>query len=123
VLGVSTPDQIAVAQLWGHAERCAAERIPVDEAVAGLRAISERPDLLAQAAGTMAGSAEPHLASRKGRIDAARLLVQAGADREQLARWIAQGRQNAARGSGWTSGVAWPDDLDQVLADVLDGVE
>ena len=119
---MSTPDQLAVASLWGYAERCAAKKIPVDEAVAGLRAITTRPDLLAQAAGVMSGSAGPLPGERRWRIDAARLLVQAGADREQLPRWIRQGRTNVEHGLGWSTGQEWPDDLDQVLAEVLEGL-
>lgn len=118
---MSTRDQIAFASLWGHAERCMAKRFAVAEAVAGLREITTRPDLLAQTAGTMAGSAEPGRPERQWRIDAARLLVRAGADRALLPRWIEQGRQNAVRGTaGRGISHEWPDDLDDVLAEVLD---
>ena len=120
--GMSTPDQIAVAMLWGHAERCVAKRIPVDEAVVGLREITTRPDLLAQAAGTIAGSADADTPERAWHMRAARLLVQAGADRERLPRWIQQGRQNATQPArpGWGIPRVWPDDLDELLAEILD---
>lgn len=113
-------DGVVVAMLWGASERLAAQRIPLEQALAELREITDRPDLLARCAGVMAGSAEPRLGSRQQRIDAARLLVRAGADREQLPRWLRQGRDNVSHGAGWCAGMKWPDDLDQVLADVLD---
>jgi hypothetical protein len=117
---VSTPDQIAVAKLQGHAQHCVWEKFPVDEAVAGLREITTRADLLARAAGSMAGSADPDSPERAWHIGAARLLVLAGADHELLPQWIAQGRRNASRPSMFSNPRPWPDDLDQVCADVLD---
>lgn len=124
--GMSTRDQIAVAMLWGHAQRCVANKFPVDEAVKGLQEISTRPDLLAETAGTMAGSADARMpGERTWAIDAARLLVRAGADVELLPRWIAQGRRNAIQPPrpGWGIPHVWPDDLDEVLAAVLDGLD
>jgi len=115
---VSTPDQIAVAKLWGRAERCVWEKVPLDEAVASLREVTTRPDLLAEAAGVMAGSAAPRIEERAPRIAAARLLVRAGADREALPQSMAQGRRNASRPSMFGIPQVWPDDLDQVLAEV-----
>lgn len=117
---MSTRDQLAVASLWGCAQRHAAKRTPVDEAVAELRGITTRGDLLAQTAGVMAGAGGRLPAEQKWAIDAARLLVQAGADVELLPRWIRQGRTNIERGSGWSMGHEWPEDVDQVLAAVLD---
>ena len=120
--GMSTSDQIACAQLHGHALRCVMHRTPVDESVAGLREITTRPDLLAQAAGILAGAADPGIGERPWRIAAARLLLLAGADRALLPGWIEQGRWNATHGGAWATGSAWPDDLDEVLAEVLDGL-
>lgn len=120
---MSTRDQLAVASLWGCAQRHAAKRTPVNEAVAELRAISTRGDVLARAAGTMAGAGGRLPAETQWAIAAARLLVQAGADVELLPRWIQQGRTNVAHGSGWTMGHEHLDDLDQVLADILNGVD
>jgi hypothetical protein len=119
---VSTHDQLIAASLFGQAMLCVHRDLPVDEAVAGLREITTRPDLLAQAAGILAGSADPETGERPWRITAAQLLVRAGADRALLPGWIARGRRNASRPTGW-GGRDWPDDLDQVLADILDGLE
>jgi hypothetical protein len=117
---MSTPDQIAVAKLWGRAERCVWEKFPLDEAVASLWEVTTRPDLLAEAAGLMAGSAGPRIEERSPRIAAARLLVQAGADRELLPKWLAQGRENASR-PGWGIQPVWPDgDLGDLLTAILD---
>jgi hypothetical protein len=119
---VSTRDQLAVATLHGAASRLVAQSVLADEAVAELRRVTTRPDLLAQAAGILAGAAEPHLWERASRLAAARLLVAAGADRELLPRFIAEGRRNATQGvRGVVHARPWPDDLGQVLADVLDG--
>jgi|SRR5579859_1766692 len=122
---MSTKDQLAVAMLWGHAERCVAKSILVDEALSGLRQISTRPDLLAQTAGLIAGSADSGTPERAWRIRAARLLIQAGADRELLPRWIKQGRRNVMQPArpGWGIPREWPDDLDGLLAEILDGAD
>jgi hypothetical protein len=117
--GMSTREQIAVAQLEGHAMNCIHRARPVGEAVSGLQEITTRPDLLAEAAGVLAGAADPEIGERPWRIAAARLLVAAGADRELLPKYIEQGRRNVSRPAGWGTGRVWPDDLDQVLADVL----
>lgn len=118
---VSTRDQIAVAQLWGCAQRCVSSKIPAAEAVASLREITTRADLLAQAAGLIAGSGHPDDPTYACHLGEARLLVQAGADRELLPRWIAEGRQNAAQSRpGLGVAPVWPDDLDEVLAEILD---
>lgn len=116
---MSTRAQIAVAQLHGHALYCVRHELSVDEAVAGLREITARPDLLAEAAGILVGAANPKTGERGWHIAAARFLVAAGADRELLPKWIERGRWNASRGGAWSTNSAWPDDLDQVLADVL----
>jgi hypothetical protein len=119
---MSTPDQLVVASLQDQALRCVHRSLPVDEAVASLRKITTRSELLAQGAGILAGSADPDTGGRPERIAAARLLVRAGADRDVLPVWIQQGRWNASSTSGWDTQRVWPDDLDQVLADVLDGM-
>jgi hypothetical protein len=118
---MSSRDQLAIAALFGQAERCVHQSVPVDEAVASLQEITERPDLLARAAGILAGSADPETGERPWRIAAARLLVRAGADRASLPQWIRQGRSNASRPSGWGAAREWPDDLDQILTQVLAG--
>lgn len=116
---MSTRNQIAVAQLHGYAMNCVHKERPVDEAVAGLREITERPDLLAEAAGILAGAADPVTGERPWRIAAARFLVAAGADRELLPGYIEQGRRNATRGGAWNTSRGMPDDLAEVLADIL----
>lgn len=116
---MSTRDQIATAQLHGAAMRCVHRQVPVDEAVAILREITTRPDLLAEAAGILAGAADPDTGERPWRITAARFLVAAGADRELLPGWIERGRRNVTHPVGRGTSRVSPDDLDQVLADVL----
>jgi hypothetical protein len=116
---MSTRDQITVAQLQGQATHCVHHGTPAEVAVTELREITQRPDLLAHAAGILAGAADPQAAERPWRIAAARLLVQAGADRAQLPRWIAKGRSNVSSPVGWGTQRIWPQDLDQVLAEIL----
>ena len=94
--------------------------MPPDEAITSLREITERPDLFAQAAGILAGAVDRRSPGEyTRRIAAARLCVAAGADREALPRWLAVGRRNATRKTGPGGAPDWPDDLDKVLADVL----
>lgn len=96
----STPDDIAGAQLTGRASYCVTHKLPHDAAVESLRAISSRPDVLAKAAGRLAGawplgSPEwPHYRA------AARLVIDAGADRALLGRWIGDTISNATAGRG-----------------------
>lgn len=116
---MSTREQILTAQLHGEAMRAVHKQIPVDEAVASLQEITTQPRLLAQAAGILAGAADPRIGERPWRIAAARLLVAAGADRELLPACIEKGRQNATRGGAWNTSSGWPDDLPDVLAEVL----
>jgi hypothetical protein len=119
---MSTRDQIAVAQLDGQARYCVNHRLPEAEALASLREIAARPDLLAQAAGMMAGAIDPDSPERPGRIAAARLLVAAGADRAALPGWIERGRWNVRRPIGWGTARELGDDLGRVLADLLEGL-
>jgi hypothetical protein len=96
----STPDDIAVAQLTGRASYCVTHKLERDAAVTSLRAISARPDLLAKAAGRVAGGWRigspqwPHARA------AARLLIAAGADWDLLGRWVGDTISNASAGRG-----------------------
>ena len=117
---MSTRAQIAVAQLFGHAQRCVRLDAPWAEAVESLREITASPELLAEAAGILAGAVDPRGPDYDRRINAARLLVAAGADRERLRHWIGAGRYNATRATGPGGVPDWPDDMGRVLADVLD---
>lgn len=119
---VSTRDQNAVASLQGHAQRCVQLDIPVDEAATSLRQISASAEVLAEAAGILAGAVDPRTADYGHRIAAARLLVAAGADRERLPHWIGVGRYDATRPTGPGGAADWPDDLNWVMADVIGGV-
>jgi len=119
---VSSPDRIARAQLDGHARYCVHHRVPADVAVAGLREITTRPDLLAEAAGAVAGTVHPSSPERPGRVAAGRLLVAAGADLDALPHWLAVGRSRAERPIGWGREEAWPDDLDALYAELTEGL-
>ena len=119
---MSTRDQIAVAQLDGHARYCVNHRVPLDEAVAGLREITTRPDLLADAAGSLAGTVHPDSPERPSRIAGARLLVAAGADRDALPAYLRAGRRRAERPIGWGREEAWPDDLAALYAELIEGL-
>jgi hypothetical protein len=91
-------DQVLVAQLTGAAERLAKSGGPIAEAVAELRALAaERGDLLAQAAGVLAGAwtADPS-ADTGHKLLAAGLLVVAGADLHSLDRWVGEGHGTQA---------------------------
>lgn len=120
---MSTRDQIAVASLHGEALHCVHRNIPAAEAVERLREITTRPDLLAEAAGILAGTVKPDSPERPWHITGARLLVQAGADRDALPTAQQKGRSNLSRPIGWGKPEPWPDDLGQVRADILDGIE
>lgn len=114
---MSTREQITVAHLHGHATYCVNHRTPVEQAVTELREITTSPELLAQTAGIIAGAADRGLGWSSRRA-AARLLVAAGADRERLPHWIAVGRRNVVSPVGWGTRRVWPDDLDDVLAEI-----
>lgn len=118
---MSTPDQLRVAELDGHARYCINHRVSEAEAIAGLHQITERPDLLAQAAGIIIGATNQRLRDWSQRRAYARLLIIAGADRTLLPRWVAQGRENALRGAR-NSNETWPYDAAQLLAEALEGL-
>lgn len=94
--------------------------IPVDAAAESMRQISASSELLAHAAGILAGTAR-HGTDYERRIAAARLLIAAGADRERLPHWIGVGRYNATRPTGPGGHPQWPEDLDRVMGDVIGG--
>jgi hypothetical protein len=90
------PDRILCARLSGTATRLARAGGPIDEAVAELRALAAgRGDLLAEQAGIAVGA----WSVRAGTADellAAGLLVLAGADHDQIGRWIEVGRERVS---------------------------
>lgn len=82
------PDRVLVARLNGTAVRLARAGGSINEAVAELRDLaSGRPDLLAEEAGLMLGSRSVDLDPGDGFV-AAGLLMLAGADHNQIARWV-----------------------------------
>jgi hypothetical protein len=93
-------DGVTVARLAAAARRHAPRREPTDAetatAAAELRAIAgDRDDLLAEAAGLIAGYYAGTAEELRART-AARYCLAAGADAEQLAPWIAEGKRRAA---------------------------
>jgi hypothetical protein len=89
------PDRILCARLSGTAIRLARAGGPIDEAVAELRDLAGgRGDLLAEAAGLMAGWWSMRV-DGGGDAVAVGLLVLAGADHDQIARWVEVGRERA----------------------------
>lgn len=118
---MSRSDGILVAKLSGRAKYCVNHKMPEAEAISSLHEYSQRPDLLAEAAGIIIGASEPELADWPQRRAVARLLIAAGADRDLLPRWVAQGRENAQRNSR-NSNKVWPEDTDWLLADTLEGL-
>lgn len=100
---MSSSDVLVAVSLNGTALRRAAERAPVDGAIAELRGLAgDRNDLLAQEAGLIAGAWFASPATHVGHeLVAAGLLVLAGhgLDYDQLARWVEVGveRGRAAR--------------------------
>jgi len=120
----STPDDVLAAQLSGAASYAINHRMTREQAIAHLHAITTRPDLLARAAGIIAGASKLGMCDWPTELAHARLLVAAGADREALAGWIAQGIDNVQR--TWAHGpVTKPDPelVAAVLAEVLDGLD
>lgn len=87
-------DRILVARLYGAAGRHANQGVPDDEAIAELRGITTRPDLLAQAAGMFRASDHPW---PEWNAHAVRLLLDAGADPELLDVVAAEVRVRLAR--------------------------
>ena len=87
------PDRILCARLSGTAVRLARAGGPIDEAVADLRALAGgRGDLLAETAGVMAGWWSVRVEGGDHLV-AAGLLVLAGANHDQIARWVEIGRE------------------------------
>jgi hypothetical protein len=90
------PDRILAARLSGTAIRLARAGGPIDEAVAELRALAAgRGDLLAEQAGIMAGAWTVRVETGDYVI-AVGLLVLAGADHDQIGRWVEVGRERAS---------------------------
>ena len=96
---MSTRDQLLEGKLHTIAERLALEEGSIADAVAELRDIaSGRTDLLAEAAGIIAGAWSTRPATSYGTEPiAAGLLILAGADRDALASWYDEGRDRASR--------------------------
>jgi hypothetical protein len=87
------PDRILCARLSGSAVRLARAGGPIDEAVAELRTLAGgRGDLLAETAGVMAGAWSARVDTGDYLV-AAGLLVLAGADHDQIGRWVEVGRE------------------------------
>jgi hypothetical protein len=120
----STPDDIACAQLAGAVSYARTQGMSREAAIAHLHEITTRPDLLARAAGIKAGAGKANPMSYwPWDLADARLLVDAGADRELLRRWIAQGIDNVRR--RWAQGpVTKPDPakVDAVYREVTEGL-
>lgn len=122
----SDPDGIAVARLQGAVSYTYDRKMDHADAVAHLRAISERPDLLAEAAGIIAGASTQSICHRPTEMRNARRLVEAGADRVLLPRWIRQGIENAGRGKLWGRAgavfVAPQELVDETVTELLEGL-
>jgi hypothetical protein len=87
------PDRILCARLSGTAVRLARGGGPIDESVAELRELAGgRGDLLAETAGIMAGWWSVRIGTGTDVI-AVGLLVCAGADHDQIGRWVEVGRE------------------------------
>ncbi len=108
---------MAVAELSGQVSYCLTHRMPLEQAVASLREISARPDLLAEVAGLAAGSADRDMSDWPIRLAEIRLLLAAGADRSLLMGWMAEGRRRRKLRAG--PFYVEPDDLEDVLREVL----
>lgn len=78
VIYMSPRGQIRVAQLDGHARYCVNHRTPETESIADLHQITDRLDLLAQAAGIIIGATNQRLRDWPQRRAYARLLIVAG---------------------------------------------
>jgi hypothetical protein len=92
-------DRILYARIAGAASRHARHRrlseAEYQAAVAGLAATAlGRADLLAQCAGLSIGSHEGDL-DEAHYLRAAQLCIDAGADNEQIPRWILEGKRRA----------------------------
>jgi hypothetical protein len=101
----SDPDRLVVAALAGAAARHAGWRRPEgparQAALLELRDIATvdgrlRTDLLAEQAGLLLGAAELEGPQAPHQRLAAELLLEVGADRDQVEKWRAEGRRRAA---------------------------
>lgn len=81
--GYRQTDGVLIARLDGSAHRLAGSEVPVEDAVAELRAITIRVDLLSQAAGGHMGRYRHRPSANPYARAAADLLLAAGADLEQ----------------------------------------
>jgi hypothetical protein len=94
-------DRMLVALLAGHARHLAGYAEPAEDeitaAVAELRAVTTRPDLLAERAGILLGFyASAGLDGERDQATVAALyLIEAGADLASLPYWIDQGANRA----------------------------
>jgi hypothetical protein len=97
---VGDQDRILHAWLAGTARHLATNaRVREAESVRQLRELAEgRTDLLAEVAGIALGVSEGRLDEYIGRR-IADLCIAAGADQDQLADWVAEGRNRAAHAS------------------------
>jgi len=93
------PDRLLVAALFGTARHHARYQPPTESeteaAVAELREITSRPDLLAEVAGVLIGAHAGKLDETRAKV-AAGFCVAAGADPEHLEWWVATGRERRA---------------------------
>lgn len=110
-------DRLLTATLTGTAAHCVNLMLPVDEAVAALREITDRPDLLAAVAGQIAGATDPAWRDWPQRRAQARLLVAAGADRSLLRAAVESGRTRLREPIPADSEV--PVDVDDVIAEII----
>jgi hypothetical protein len=95
-------DRLALAWLAGETRHHAVYREPYEDeitaAVAALRAITTRPDLLAERAGILLGFYDEASESEQVHAAASVLyLVEAGADLASLLYWIDEGAERANR--------------------------
>jgi hypothetical protein len=97
------PDRLLIARIAGIAMRHATWREPAEPeiaaAVAKIRPVAgDRPDLLAEEAGTLIGFHEGGPDEPRARA-AAMLLIAAGADESLIPAWIEEGRHRAEAAS------------------------
>lgn len=113
----TTSDRLLVANLTGAAARCVDQLLPLEDAIKAVHEVTDRPDLLAETAGQLAGSTDPAWRDWSLRRAAARLLVAAGADRSLLRAAVVSGRTRVREPIPADSPV--PADVDDVVAEIL----
>jgi hypothetical protein len=113
----TAPDRILRAALTGTASHCVDLMLPLDEAIAAIREVSDRPDLLADVAGQLAGATDPAWFDWSRRRAQARLLVAAGADRSLLRAAVERGRARLREPIAADGEV--PVDVDDVVAEII----